>query len=68
MLKNAIKKQPTRKTISSCHLKFLEGWSFHEKKFTKWNNDNNNNNNNNNNKIATNKSGPKIKQILNHAV
>lgn len=63
MLKNAIKKQPTRKTISSCHLKFLEGWSFHEKKFTKWNNDNNNNN-----KIATNKSGPKIKQILNHAV
>ena len=64
MLKNAIKKQPTRKTISSCHLKFLEGWSFHEKKFTKWNNDNNNNNN----KIATNKFGPKIKQILKHAV
>ena len=59
MLKNAIKKQPTRKTISSRHLKFLEGRSFHEKKFTKWNNDNNNNN-----KIATNTSG----LILNHAV
>ena len=61
MLKNAIKKQPTRKTISSRYLKFLEGRSFHEKKFTKWNNDNNNNNNN---KIATNTSG----LILNHAV
>ena len=47
MLKNAIKKQPTRKTISSRHLKFLEGRSFHEKKFTKWNNDSTNN------KIAT---------------